>query len=437
MTARWRVLVVDDNAEIRATIREWLDDEPVSVDGGTCIVDEEGSFDAALERLKGTQYDLVILDIRDDTLALEVDPDDLHGDDATSADIGVGIAREIRARRFAPIIFWTAVPQYAGASKEPFVTVLSKTGDPETLVPAVKRVFESGLPAVHRALLGHVETVTRDFMADFVEKNWTAMETAEQKGDMAHLLSRHLGASLASGGDVLAANLAEEDAVDVTAPGGVHPMRVYIIPPVDNLIAGELLFGPRLLPTAIAGAGAGMAGDGGGGDRSGGDGDDGGDCEGADGVIDGSECWYVVLTPSCDLVAGHEKAEYVVVAECRPFEECDEYERFLAARATHDGQDPYEPAGDVRKRLTKLFTNNRQGRQQDRDYFLPAAWSVPALLADFQRIAHIPHGDVHTYQRRAQLDGPYSEALVNRATRYLGRVGTPDLDTDELLAKLD
>lgn len=436
MTARWRVLVVDDNPEIRATIKAWLDNEPVSVDGSTCIVDEEGSFDAALERLEGTQYDLVILDIRDDTMAQEIAPADLNGDDATSADVGVEIAQQIRARRFAPIIFWTAVPQYAGEANEPFVTVLSKAGDPETLVEAVKTVFQSGLPAVHRALLDHVETVTRDFMANFVEKNWTSMGTAARKGDMAHLLSRRLGASLASGGDVLAANLAEEHAVDVTAQGGVHPMRLYIIPPVDDLIAGELLFGPRLLPTTMAGAGGGTAGDGGGGDGSGGDGDEGGEGEGADEVADGSECWYVVLTPSCDLVAGHVKAEYVVVAGCLPFEGCDEYRRLVAARAAHQGRDPYEPAGEVKKRLTKLFTNNRQGRQQDRDYFLPAAWSVPALLADFQRIAHLPHGDVHSYQRRAQLDGPYAEALVNRATRYLGRVGTPDLDTDELLAKL-
>lgn len=422
MTARWRVLIVDDNAEIRATIIEWLTDEPVAADGSTCIVDEEASFSDALARLEGTQYDVVILDIRDDELAQEVDAEDLDGNEATPADVGVELAREIRARRFAPIIFWTAVPQYAGQPNEPFVTVLSKTGDPEELVEAVKRVIGSGLPAIHRALLDHVETVTRDFMAKFVETNWMEMQSAERKGDVAHLLSRRLGASLGSGGDVLAASLEEEPAVALETQKQAHPMRLYIIPPVDDLIAGELLIGPRLLPAIDPDAEAAREDDDG--------------CAGDEADVPGAECWYIVLTPSCDLVDGHVKAEYVVVAECRPLEETDEYRRLLEARNAHEGDEPYEPTGGVKKRLTKLFMNNREDRQRDRDFFLPAAWNVPALLADFQRLAHIPYEDLSRYRRLAQLDGPYAEALISTATRYLGRVGTPDLDIDELLSSL-
>jgi CheY-like chemotaxis protein len=402
VTARWRVLVVDDNAEIRAVIKQWLDGEPVAADGSTCIVDEEENLSAAIERLEGTQYDLVILDIRDDTLAEEVSPEDLHGDEATPADVGVEIAKEIRARRFAPIIFWSAVSQYAGEPNEPFVTVLSKTGDPEMLIDAVKRVFRSGLPAVHRALLNHVETVTRDFMAGFVEKNWPAMESAERKGDMAHLLSRRLGASLAGGGDVLAQSLQDEPAVDVGPTSTVHPMRYYIVPPVDDRFAGEILFGPRLLPPL-------------GGDPS-----------------PSAECWYVVLTPSCDLA--QSKAEFVVVAECMPFERCAEYEKHLAAKAKADAEgQPYTMSGSVRDGLLKVVKNTRSGRAADRDFFLPAAWDIPALLVDFQRSAHLPFADLDKYERRGQLDAPYAEALVAKGIRYLGRIGTPDLDFDALV----
>lgn len=421
MTARWRVLVVDDNDQAREAIKLYLGGEALSADGGTCNVDAEPSFENALARLSEAQYDLVVLDIRDDSLVDDKGAADAADDegDRTPADVGLDVAEAIRARQFVPIVFFSAVPHYA-EPKEPFVSVLHKDAGVQQLLEVIKQVFESGLPSVHQALLRHVEVVTRDFMAAFVETNWADMTSAERKGDMAHLLSRRLGASLSSGGDVLAAGLAGEPNVNVGDPGAVHPMRLYIIPPVGDLVAGELLYGPRLLPHVPAAAGGDIAYD--------------TDPDGAD--VRSSECWYIILTPSCDLVAGHLKADYVVVAECRPFEECDEYLRFKTARDAHNGPDPYAPAGDVKKRLSSLFMNNRKDRQQDRDYFLPAAWGVPALLADFQRIAHVPHADLGAYQRRAQLDGPYAEALINRATRYLGRVGTPDLDIDHLLSNI-
>ena len=405
MTARWRVLVVDDNADIRAAIKAWLENEPVSGDGSTCIVDEEPSFAEALQRIEGTQYDLVILDIRDDSLAQEFDPESLDGDDATPADVGVAIAKEIRARRFAPIIFWTAVPQYAGDSNIPFVTVLSKTGEPESLVDAVKSVFQSGLPAIHRALLGHVETVTRDFMANFVEQNWQAMGSAERKGDMAHLLSRRLGASLANGGEVLAQALQGEPAVDVTVSPTAHPMRFYIVPPVPDRLAGEILHGPRLLPPMD------------------------------DDPAPSPDCWYVVLTPSCDLA--QLKAEFVVVAECLLFSESAEYTKHIAAKqkSAEDGKE-YEMSKSVREDLVRVFKNTRSGRAADRDYFLPAAWQIPALLVDFQRAAHLPVGDLVKYERYGQLDAPYAEALIAKGVRYLGRIGTPDLDFEALVNEL-
>ncbi len=428
MSERWRILVVDDNEQVRESIRLLFDGEAVSADGGTCVVDQEASFTDALERVERTQYDLVILDIRDDAIAQHVDADDLHGDEATEADVGVELAAQLRKRRFVPIIFWTAVPQYAGPANEPFVTVLSKSVNPDELVLAAKRVFDSGLPSVHRALIEHVEAVTRDFMADFVETNWADMGTAERKGDMAHVLSRRLGRSLADGGDVLAASLSNEPAIDLTSDGRVHPMRLYVVPPVGDLRTGELVLGPRLLSGGHAA-----------GDASGGSSEETSADQSGMGVSQNAEkaCWYVVLTPSCDLVASHPKAEFVVVAECCPLQQSDEYKALAAAREAHDGDEPYEPSGKIQKDLLGLFRNGRHGRPKDRDYFLPAAWSVPALIVDFQRVAHLPHADLQFYERRAQLDGPYAEALINQATRYLGRVGTPDLDTDHVLAALE
>ncbi len=83
--------------------------------------------------------------------------------------------------------------------------------------------------------------------------------------------------------------------------------------------------------------------------------------------------------------------------------------------------------------LLKVVKNTRSGRAADRDFFLPAAWDIPALLVDFQRSAHLPFADLDSYERRGQLDAPYAEALIAKSIRYLGRIGMPDLDFDALV----
>ena len=39
-------------------------------------------------------------------------------------------------------------------------------------------------------------------------------------------------------------------------------------------------------------------------------------------------------------------------------------------------------------------------------------------------------------ERLASLDSPFAEALLARFARYFGRLGTPDLDLEVLVARL-
>src|SRR5256885_8347908 len=112
-------------------------------------------------------------------------------------------------------------------------------------------------------------------MGGFGGKNWARVRTSVDSTSIGYFLARRLAMSLSDaavgqfvqdlGGDMGAAALTE---------GHVHPMRLYVMPPlhIDPLV-GELFRG---------------------------------DTEGGDG-------YWILLTPSCDLA--QKKAERVVLAK--------------------------------------------------------------------------------------------------------------------------
>ena len=143
-----------------------------------------------------------------------------------------------------------------------------------------------------------------------------------------------------------------------------------------------------------------------------------------------------MLTPACDFVPARIKAEFVVLAECVLLEETQEYKAW-AESPLGDEEALSKPAKAAKKHLGDLMVNKRSGRPQDRDFYLPAAWEVPDLVVDFQRIVSLPRRQLSSdYARVATLDSPYVEALVETFGRYLGRHGTPDLDIEIALDHL-
>lgn len=390
----WRILVVDDEPDIAEQVRELL----ASVEVGehpAYRVESATSFVDALDRLALSHFDLLVLDVRDQQKAAQ-------SIEAADADTGIATFTEVRERRFIPIVFHTALPELVlDLTNPPFVSVVSKLDDDaiQKLRAAVETALESTLPTLHRALVRHVERVTRDFMIDFVELNWDQLRSPGRRGDVAHLLLRRLALSLATGAQVLAGELGNTDDATLT-PDTVHPMRFYVTPPIGDHVTGDLLHGPRILPVPVSAEG---------------------------GSDSGKAAWYVTLTPACDLVAGRVKADYVVVAECIALAEFPEFAAWQAEAAA---------SSSAKKKLEALMRNNPTGRQADRYYYLPAAWGVPDLVVDVQRIAHLPYERLPDYTRSATLDSPYAEALSNQFGRYMGRVGTPNLDHDLAIARL-
>lgn len=372
--SRWRILLVEDNEQQAETTAGSLERRPVSSSGECAVVDRVTDFGDAIRRIEDGRYDLIVLDIRDQEVA-EAEP--LHdqassGDEATSADMGLELYTEIRARRFLPIVFYSAVAHLAEHLDDPpFVTVVSKLAEDELLRQKITAVFDSRLPLFNRALASHVDGVLRDFMINFVEFNWVELNDQARRGDLAYLMVRRLAQSLDA---TFIAELAEAAAESVE--GVVHPTRLYIMPPLQNPSTGDILR------------------------------DDGGE-------------WFIVLTPTCDLFAhsGRRRADNVMVAACVLLTDTDEYRAWIAAGM------PFPNGG-----LDALISNRRQRAQQDRFYFLPSAWGMPDLVVDLQRISHFEYDDFGRLARVATLDDPYAQALTAQFGRYSGRVGTPDLD---------
>lgn len=225
---------------------------------------------------------------------------------------------------------------------------------------------------------------------NFVAQNWEQFGDTPDRTALAHLLARRLAISLSGPGiQQLARDLG--DSIGGTSEGTVHPMQYYLMPPVE--------------PTPLSG-------------------------DVYKGQVGDQNGYWVLLTPSCDLVAGREKADWVLFARCVLLSEQAEYQKWREGLP--------QPPGPIQEKLEALLRNNRQakGIQPDRFHFLPGALSLPDLLVDFQQIEALPRSSVSNLKRLASLDNPFAEAMLSRFIRYFGRLGTPDLDLDVEVARL-
>jgi hypothetical protein len=70
----------------------------------------------------------------------------------------------------------------------------------------------------------------------------------------------------------------------------------------------------------------------------------------------------------------------------------------------------------------------------DRHKYLPSTSFLPDLLVDFQDVFTVDVSAFFSaesdYKRISSLDSPFAESLQAKMTRYLGRIGTPDIDAD-------
>lgn len=377
-------MVVDDAEGVASDTAEWLNG---ATDSGRVSqpieVIAEDSFDNALDLLSRGGFDLLVLDVFNQAraaarLGAMPEPE------------GRGVFEQVRSTRFIPIVFLTALPnEVEDYENAPFVQIVAKGEmDPmEALLESVEVCITSPFPRLYRALQAHIDSVSRDFMVKFVEKEWETLKDRHQ--DIAHLLMRRLGVSFDGGANVLTGG----PGTTTPAVGKVPPIRYYIVPPLDELRMGGILKAPELGSSANP----------------------------------DSSVRYVIMTPTCDLVEGRGNADAVVLAECVPLETFDEYREWTEAD---------EVSNTKRNNLVQLLKSNPRKGQKNRYYYLPHAWTIPNMMVDFQRISHITYADLNKYTIEAHLDAPYAEALSHQFHSYLGRVGTPDLDLEAVISRM-
>lgn len=369
-----RVLFIEDKKETARQLAEFFTDWEYS---GTHLQAEIcRDFHVGLSRLESERFDLLVLDV----LKGRADANDEFGRDTFDS---------IKTRRFIPVIFYTAVPDRVRDLETAVVKVVPKGSGLGELEASLKGQIDSGLLRANRELNLHFERTIRDYLWDFVPQHWDELTgTAEGQATLAYLLSRRIASSL----DVEGADKLAQSLTSISAPGSgseetVHPLRYYIIPPeYGSYKMGDIL-------------------------REG-----------------EPPSYWVVLTPSCDLIrrgSRPQKADYVLLARCVSLEEFTEFtdwgegdppSSLIALLRTPDGRPP--------------------GKQEGRFYFLPGVLGIPDMLIDFQQVRTVEFANLPNCEKVATLDSPYAESASSSYLQLLGRLGTPNLDINRVVAQL-
>jgi hypothetical protein len=372
---KWRFLVVEDNDGIARQLIEAIPDFVSPPDTANGV--HYRSFKDAIKHLDDEKYDILILDLKDD---------DLAGDDEADAPSGLKVFEKLKRTRFAPVVFYTALAHKVRAEQTSFVRVVEKTETIVRVKEEVNRVFATQLPI----LLRRVEDVQREYMWDFVSTHWQEFEQPANQADIAYLLARRLAISL----EMAAANLAVTIGGQAQAPADdrkAHPMVMYIRPPIGlHRMAGDILVEK----------------------------------------VQGGDLYWMILTPSCDFA--QEKAQYAVLAKCEKLSGQDELVKWMGNQGDKN----------AKSRLEDLIGDNRKTAptgpklQPERFKFLPGTFFLPDLLVDFQQIRTVAMAELDKFIAIASLDSPFAEAILARFSRYFGRLGTPDVDKQVVLNRL-
>ncbi|TYT26183.1 response regulator [Luteimonas viscosa] len=330
------------------------------------------SFSEAVDLLKKERFDLVILDLKDDAASNQ---ESLAGE---------RVFEELKKCRFMPVIFHTGYPHKVKELTSPFVKVVTRS-EWEHLRQMIREVLATKLPS----LIRHIEEEQRVFMWESAEKIWINDLDKDNAADLVFLLARRL-ANLLSG-DVVRKFLEIEGANGAPKIDTIHAVELYIYPPIST----DFLFGDIFQKSRN------------------------GDAE-----------YYVALTPSCD--HAQDKAEHILLARCEKLADTQAGEGAAAALAEKLGI-----SNGVKGKLTKYIRDNSS--PVDRFKYLPGTSFLPDLLIDLQAlIAVAPEvmtGEPCEYERVASLDSPFAESLQAKLVRYMGRIGTPDVDADLALQR--
>jgi len=224
----WKFLIIEDK---QVFVRELLEALPTFVDPpDTAEPEVFETFNKAAPRMTETRFDVLILDLKDDSdTSLE----------AASDPAGIEVFEALKKTRFVPVVFYTALAHKVRPYQTSFVRVVEKTEGIGKVRQEVRQVLATHLPSLARK----IEDIQRAYMWDFVSTHWKEFESPHEQADLAYLLARRLALSLQREARRLARAMAGKT-VPLADPANIHPMELYVRPPVSkNRLAGDILHG--------------------------------------------------------------------------------------------------------------------------------------------------------------------------------------------------
>lgn len=221
-------------------------------------------------------------------------------------------------------------------------------------------------------------------MWESAERIWAADLDKNNPVDLVYLLARRLANVLS--GDMVRSFLEFDAAGGVPKTDKIHAVELYVYPPLSK----HFLFGDIFEKKTEE-------------------------------IVE----YFVALTPSCD--HAQENAEFVLLAKCKYLASTNPGKNAKASLVA--GQ---AVSGSTTDQLTRFIRDNSS--PADRYKYLPGTSFLPDLLVDLQDITTVTPDALKPgaegYERVASLDSPFAESLQAKMTRYLGRIGTPDIDAE-------
>ena len=218
-----KILYIEDECDAAEELQAIL--EAQTIKGYTIKVDIENSFSKGLEIIKNDKYNIIILDLCDNTKGKQ----DTSGED---------ILHEIQKYSFTPIIVYSGHAYKIEEIESDIVKVISKGKDgSDKLIESVLKMVECKLAILKQAIHNHVDNELNNYFWSVIHPDRTLFKSSNLDYSLSYLLLRRIANSLSKDGII---NILCDPSVQKDK---IHPMEFYIYPTNERLeyTSGEIL----------------------------------------------------------------------------------------------------------------------------------------------------------------------------------------------------
>ncbi len=369
----WRVLAVDDDPSKLYELERVLSKR---MGGNTFNFTKVTSFDEGITFINDKRFDLVFLDVHEGSS----DPDPSEHPKIEDQK-GEKLLHHLQSVRFLPVIFYTGYSSKVTHLESMVVRVVEKGATPNEIRTAVNEVLSTKLPQ----LLRYIEEQSRSYIWESLDSLIRTHADDINTPDISLLLARRLAGSLSQ-------NVVKDMlGMDINR---INPLEMYQYPPLEK------------------------------------------SCNPADiykNISD--ESLWMVFTPACDFE--QNKADNVLLAKVIPLVQHPVYSQWMekasASESIQDDGKSKKEINDAKGKVKSLV----KGKLGERYRFLPGTFFLPDCVVDFQDLINFPKKAEKEFEVVCSLDNPYREEMLHFFSKYYGRIGTPDYDSDPIWEKIE